>query len=50
MTEALSGTPDSDQIMIVFQKYIDGATGRSSDMKPAFHEGATIFGYVGESI
>ena len=51
MTEALSGTPDSDQIMIVFQKYIDGAkSGRSSDMKPAFHKGATIFGYVGESV
>jgi hypothetical protein len=51
MTETLSGTPDSDQIMIVFQKYIDGAkSGRSSDMKPAFHEGATIFGYVGESV
>ena len=51
MTEALSGTPDSDQIMIVFQKHIDGAkSGRSSDMKPAFHEGATIFGYVGESV
>ena len=51
MTEALSGTPDSDQIMIVFQKYIDGAkSGRSSDMKPVFHEGATTFGYVGESV
>lgn len=51
MTEALSSTPDSDQIAIVFQKYIDGAkSGRSSDMKPAFHGDATIFGYVGESV
>lgn len=25
MTKALSGTPDSDQIIVVFQKYIDGA-------------------------
>ena len=51
MTGALSGAPDSDQIMIVFQKYIDGAkSGRSSDMKPAFHEDATIFGYVGKSV
>jgi Putative lumazine-binding len=51
MTEALSGAPDNDQIMLVFRKYIDGAkSGRSSDMKPAFHEDATIFGYVGESV
>jgi hypothetical protein len=50
MTEALSGTPDSDQIMIVL-KYNDGAkSGRSSDMKPAFHQDATIFGYVGNSV
>ncbi len=32
----------------VVQHYIDGAkSGRGSDMKPAFHKDATIFGYVG---
>jgi|SRR5712664_1551818 len=51
MTEAQSGTPDHDQIAAVFKKYIDGAkSGRSSDMKPAFHGDATIFGYVGEGV
>ncbi len=37
-----------DAIADVVQQYIDGAiSGRGSDMKPAFHEDATIFGYVG---
>ncbi len=39
---------DRDQIAEVVQHYIDGAkSGRGDDMKPAFHEDATIFGYVG---
>jgi len=34
-------------IVKVVQRYIDGAkSGRGDDMKPAFHEDATIFGYV----
>ncbi len=33
------------------QHYIDGAkSGRGDDMKPAFHEDATIFGYVGADL
>ncbi len=33
------------------QHYIDGArSGRGEDMKPAFHEEATIFGYVGADL
>ena len=35
----------------VIQHYIDGAvSGRGDDMKPAFHEDATIFGYFGADL
>ena len=35
----------------VVQHYVDGATsGRGDDIKPAFHEDATIFGYVGDDL
>jgi hypothetical protein len=35
----------------VIQHYIDGAkSGKGDDMKPAFHDEATIFGYVGEDL
>ena len=38
-------------ITVTVQQYIDGAkSGRSDDMKPAFHDGATIFGYAGENL
>ncbi len=40
-----------DEIAKVVQRYIDGAkSGRGSDMKPAFHKDATIFGYVGDDL
>ncbi|MGI9423702.1 MAG: nuclear transport factor 2 family protein [Hyphomicrobiaceae bacterium] len=33
------------------QRYIDGArSGRGGDMKPSFHEDATVFGYIGEDL
>lgn len=33
------------------QHYINGAkSGKGNDMKPAFHEGATIFGYIGSDL
>ena len=39
---------EQDAITRTVQHYIDGAkSGRGDDMKPAFHEKATIFGYVG---
>ena len=51
MSDATSRTRDYDDIAAVFQKYIAGAkSGRSSDMKAAFDEKATIFGYVGADI
>ena len=35
----------------VLQHYVDGArSGRGDDMKPAFHEAATVFGYVGSDL
>ncbi|GJL77458.1 MAG: hypothetical protein NPINA01_04470 [Nitrospinaceae bacterium] len=40
-----------DVIGTVIQHYIDGArSGKSEDMKPAFHRDATLFGYVGNDL
>jgi hypothetical protein len=40
-----------DEITKVMQAYIDGArTGKGAAMKPAFHDDATIFGYVGPEL
>ena len=37
-----------NNISNVINHYIEGArTGKGAAMKPAFHEGATIYGYVG---
>ena len=42
---------DREQISKTLQHYIDGAiSGKGDDMKPAFHEDATIFGYVGDDL
>ncbi len=42
---------DQDVITKVIQHYIDGArSGKGDDMKPAFHEDATVFGYVGPDL
>ncbi len=42
---------DQDVIAKVVQHYIDGArSGKGDDMKPAFHEDATVFGYVGPDL
>ncbi len=40
-----------DTITKTIQHYIDGAlSGKGDDMKPAFHDDATIFGYVGADL
>jgi hypothetical protein len=40
-----------DAIAKVIQHYIDGArSGKSDDMKPAFHTDATIFGHDGSEL
>jgi Putative lumazine-binding len=40
-----------DAISRTVQIYVDGGmSGKGDDMKPAFHKGATIFGYVGPDL
>lgn len=42
---------DYDAIRKSVQHYIDGAmSGKGDEMKPAFHEGATIYGYIGPDL
>ena len=48
MSSVAEDPSEYDAIAKVVERYIDGAkSGRGDDMKPAFHEDATIFGYVG---
>ncbi len=47
MSDAPTNVSEYDVIADVIQHYIDGAkSGKGDDMKPAFHEDATIFGYA----
>lgn len=51
----MNGTPpqlsEYDAIARVIQHYINGAkSGKGEDMKPAFHEEATMFGYFGDKL
>lgn len=40
-----------EQIRSVVQHYIDGArSGKGDEMKPAFHNDATIFGFIGDDL
>ena len=51
MSHATPEAIDRDAITKTLQHYIDGArTGSGDAMKPAFHEDATIFGYVGDDL
>ena len=51
MSNAVSTTDEQSRIANVIQQYLDGArSGRSADVRPAFHEDATIFGYVGNDL
>lgn len=44
---AVADVNEHEAIEAVVQHYLDGArSGRGADMEPAFHPGATIFGYV----
>ena len=39
------------QIKNVLKHYIEGArSGKGDDMRPAFHDDATIFGYIGNDL
>ncbi len=47
MSNTLTNVSEHALITKVIQHYIDGArSGRGADMRPAFHEDATVFGYV----
>ncbi len=51
MSNAATNVSEYDVIANVVQHYIDGAkSGKGDDMKPAFHEDATIFGYAGADL
>ena len=51
MTIASCNATDHAAIASVVQHYIDGAkSGRGDDMRPAFHNDATVFGYVGPDL
>ncbi len=51
MSTATLNVSEYDVIADVVQHYIDGAnSGKGDDMKPAFHEDATIFGYAGSDL
>jgi hypothetical protein len=51
MTNAPAPSGDGEAIARTIQTYIDGGiSGRGDDMKPAFHEGATIYGYIGPDL
>ena len=51
MSNAPTNVSEHDAIAKTVQHYIDGAkSGRGADMKPAFHQDATIFGYVGADL
>ncbi len=51
MSNAPTDVSEYDLIAKVVQHYIEGAkSGRGDDMKPAFHNDATIFGYAGADL
>ncbi len=51
MSNIPTNTNDSEMIERTVQSYINGAkSGKGEDMKPAFHEDATIFGYIGDDL
>ena len=51
MSNEPTDASEHEAIATTLQHYIDGAkSGRGDDMKPAFHEDATIFGYAGADL
>ena len=51
MNNVPTDASEHDAIAKTIQHYIDGAkSGKGDDMKPAFYEDATIFGYVGDDL
>ena len=51
MSTAPTIVDEYDAIAKTIQHYLNGAkSGRSDEMKPAFHQDATMFGYVGADL
>ena len=51
MGDVSNNTSNNEMIEKTVQFYIDGAkSGKGDDMKPAFHNDATIFGYIGDDL
>jgi Putative lumazine-binding len=51
MSSSPTSVSEYDAITEIVQQYIDSArSGSGGDMKAAFHEDATIFGYVGDDL
>lgn len=51
MTNAPALADEREAISRTIQKYIDGGiSGSGENMKPAFYEGATIYGYIGPDL
>jgi Putative lumazine-binding len=51
MTTASAQASDREAIEKTIQMYVNGGiSGKGDDMKPAFHEGATIYGYIGPDL
>ena len=51
MTTASAQSTDREAIEKAIQTYVNGGiSGKGSDMQPAFHDGATIYGYIGPDL
>jgi hypothetical protein len=51
MSDKTNNLSEYEAIANTVQQYINGGkSGRSDDMKPAFHAGATIYGYLGSDL
>jgi hypothetical protein len=51
MSDPTANVSEYDAISAVIQHYINGAiSGKGSEMKPAFHDDATIYGFVGPDL
>ena len=51
MSNATAQVSDRELIERTINTYVNGGmSGRGDDMKPAFHDGATIYGYIGPDL
>ena len=51
MTPSATNANEPDAITKVMEQYLAGArSGKGDDMKPAFHQDATVFGHIGADL